>query len=111
MLENIKEGLEKIQNQITYINLQSDYNKFSDLKDKIKIIKNYLNDSINDLNSVSNKVINGYSIDNNSGDNGFLNKTKNDIKDTYDYLNNIIIPDIENNLKDLLKEMESLDID
>ena len=40
-----------------------------------------------------------------------FNTWKNDIKDTYDYLNNIIIPDIENNLKDLLKEMESLDID
>ena len=109
--EDIQEGIEDIQDKIEYNKLEKKHDKLIDLKDKLNLIKKYLTDSLNDLSSVSNKVVNGYSVDGESGDDGFLENTRKNIKSTRDYLRDVVIPDIEKELKGLSDDMEDIELD
>lgn len=110
-LEDLQEEFEEFQDKIEYGKLEKKYEKFTELKNKLNLVKKYLTDSIDDLNSVSTKVINGYSVDGESGDDDFLENTRKNIRSTRNYLRDVVIPDIEKILKDLSEDMEDLDLD
>ena len=74
--EGIQDGLEDLVDTIEYNKLEKKHDKLNDLKDKLNLVKKYLTDSLNDLSSVSTKVVNGYSVDLESGDDGFLEQTR-----------------------------------
>ena len=110
-MNELLDGLQDLVDKIEYNKLEKQHDKLTDLKDKLNLIKKYLTDSLNDLNSVSTKVVNGYSVDGESGDDGFLETTRKNIKSTRDYLRDVIIPDLEKNLKGIADDMEDLDLD
>lgn len=109
--EKIKETEEDIQAKIEYDRLSAEYARFTNLKNQLYSVKRYLNESVKDLDAVSNKVINGYSIDSVSGDKGFLDQTKKKVKSIYNYLDDVIIPNINSNLNDISDAIEKLDLD
>lgn len=108
ILENFQNEIEEIKDKVEYSKLENEYKKYTDIKDKVKLIIKHLKNGISDLDSVSKKVVNGYSVNGESGDDDFLENTRKDIKSTYNYLSYTILPDIEKKIKELSDEMEKI---
>jgi len=110
MLDFMEKLQDDLENKKMQDKLGSDREKYYDLRDRVKIIIGNLKYSLDELNLVSNKVIDGYSVNGESGDDGFLNNTREEIKNTYNYLTYTVLPDIEKKIKELTGEIEKVDL-
>lgn len=75
--------------------------KYSNLLEDVRTTCRHLKKGISKLDSVSNKVIKGYSIDDVSADRNYLEKTKEKAEDLYHQLKETVIPAIEQKIHKL----------
>lgn len=90
--------------------LYSQKREYSSLRDNVLLTRNYLNKSIDKLNLVSSKVVDGYSIDGISGDDGYLLSTQEKIQSLYSYLNNTVLPSIDKTIRQINEEIETAEM-
>lgn len=107
-LNDINYKMEGSNTKVDYVTLQGQRNKYFELRDQINFIISDLQNSLNNLSSVSKKVINGYSVDGVSGDDDFLDNTRKNIQSTTNYLNYTVLPAIEKMITKISDDMEKL---
>lgn len=91
---------------ISIDDLYAQKRKYVNLKEKVTETGNDLKAAIDKISSVSDKIINGYSVNDVSADNGRLKKIEKEICDMHDNLSNVILPNINSRIKKLENDIE-----
>ncbi len=91
---------------ISIDDLYAQKRKYVNLREKVTNTRNDLKSAIDKISGVSDKIINGYSVDDVSADNGRLKKIENEIRDMHDNLSNVILPNINSKIKKLESDIE-----
>lgn len=86
----------------------SNKRKYKNLKSNINLIIGELNNAIENLEIPSNKINNLYSIDSTSADNGKINSVRQDLIDRRNYLKNIVLVQINKEIRELNQNIESM---
>lgn len=86
----------------------SNKRKYKNLKSNINLIIGELNNAIENLEIPSNKINNLYSIDSTSVDNGKINSVRQDLIDRRNYLKNIVLVQINKEIRELNQNIESM---
>lgn len=79
--------------------LINDKRKYTDLKTNIEYIIKYLNSAIENLETPSSKIKDLYNIDSLSIDNGRINAIRQDLIEKRNYLNNVVLIELDQNVK------------
>lgn len=86
----------------------SDQRKYRNLKSNINSIISNLNSAIENLETPSDKIDNYYNIDAMSIDKGKLKELRQDLINRRNYLKNIVLVEINKELKELSENIESM---
>jgi hypothetical protein len=81
--------------------LQYERNRYSKLRNDLRLINQKLSNSISDINAVIDGVDNYYKINDNSTNLKKLIETKNNILDIQNNINNIVLPSINEKISTL----------
>jgi len=86
----------------------SDQRKYRNLKSNINSIISNLNSAIENLEIPSDKIDNYYNIDSMGIDKGKLKELRQDLINRRNYLKNIVLVEINKELKELSENIESM---
>lgn len=85
--------------------LVDDKIKLLDLKTNIENIIRYLNGAIESLKTPSSRINDLYNIDSTSIDSGIINTIRQDLINRRNYLNNVILIELDKNIKKINESM------
>lgn len=90
------------------VDVEEEKQKYVNLRDKLKSTRNNVLNAIEKLDDVDHKVVNGYSINDSSGDDNYLINVKKELKNIYNDIVNNALPAVNDKIKELTI---ALDID
>lgn len=88
------------------VDLEEEKQRYVNLRERLKYTRNDLASAIEKLDDVDHKVVNGYSINENSGDDKYLTNLKNELKNVYNDIVNNTLPAVNAKINELTAALD-----
>lgn len=88
------------------VDLEEEKQKYINLRDRLKYTRNNVSSAIEKIDDVDNKVVNGYSVNEVSGDDNYLKNVKNELKSIYNDIVNNALPAVNAKINELTAALD-----